>query len=488
MPTPMPSSIEKRVIAFSRSILPAEPAQLPLLLGATFLFIAPELRWGLSWATVVSQSRFGPPSVEYLLWMSRASLMTLPMWAAGAAAGFVCLVQTQRALRRLVLTVLLPSLLTLLVIPILGFVWFPEEVGLGDIGFRSVIDPSSQLPQAIPLLLRNLGPGFQIAVTGFILVAIFTALFVWGRATLPIRLRFSSGWTAADLSPEENHRTAVFVWMMICLIPLVNLLNLVLALGRYRLMSAIEVTNAASNFFVNQIIDALSLFPLVVLALGKDRKTKLRNICRSAAPNYFAVAALIPLAIASVWPLALYFLAMNHWMVYASGEYSSPKLGDYFGVPSAALLWLLLPAFVEEIAWRGYLQPRLVQKYGLVRGLFFVGIVWGAFHFTFDFRASMTTEGVVIHIFTRLTEMVALSYVLGWLTIRSRSILPATIAHGVFNLTVAREFSSLPVRTPVWIVIPAWAVLGYILFRYFPSPEMHEESTADSAANCEAAL
>jgi membrane protease YdiL (CAAX protease family) len=209
---------------------------------------------------------------------------------------------------------------------------------------------------------------------------------------------------------------------------------------------------------------------------------------RRTSSKYFAIAALIPIAIASVLPLGLYFLEMNRWAVNGFGQYGSPKLSDYLGIPSAAWLWLLLPAFVEEIAWRGYLQPRLIRKYGLVRGIFFVGIVWGAFHFAFDFPSSLTAAGVLIHIFQRLAEMVALSYVLGWLTIRSGSILPAAVAHGVFNVTVSSEFSKGPIHIPTLIVIPAWVLLGYILFRYFPAPTVAEDASAGPTPNYGAAV
>jgi CAAX protease family protein len=480
----MPPAIGKRVLAFVRSVLPAERVHFLLLFGATFLFIAHGLRWWVSPQAIAQWPWVDSSSFDFPRWVNYVAIMALPMWAAGAAAGFVCLVRIQRPLRRLMFAVLLPAFATLLMIPIVGAIWFREEVGLV---YQSVNDTGNRLPQAILTVLRSLGPGLQIAATGFILVAIFTAFFSMGRATQPIRLRFPFGGTAANLPAEEDRRTAIFVWMMICLVPLVNVLNLGLVFTVYRLSWKAQASNGALHFSVNHIIDALSLLPLVVLALGKDRRAALKGVVRSASPKYFAIAALIPIAIASALPLGLYFVEVNHSAVYGLGQYISPKLSDYIGAPSAALLWFLLPAFVEEIAWRGYLQPRLVRKYGLIRGIFFVGIVWGAFHFAFDFGASLTAAGVLIHIAQRLSETIAQSYVLGWLTIRSRSILPATVAHGIFNVTVVSAFSQQPVRTPLWIVIAAWAIVGYLLFRYFPAPAADEDIATDPSTNYEAA-
>jgi len=479
----MPSDLGKRILAFVRSVLPAEPAHLLLLLGATFLFISHGLRWGLSWGTVASYSSSGHQRVEYQLWVSFATLMTLSTWAAGSAAGFVCLVQTRRPLRRLVLTVLLPALVTFLVIPIIGSVWFPSEVGLSVF---SVDGSIGQLPQATPLVLRSLGPGLQIAAMGFILVAIFTVLFSWGRATLPVRLRRSFPFATPETTAEEDHRTVVFVWIMVCIITLTNILSGVIGFALYRFVPRLVLPDVL-NAFADQVVAASTLFLLVLLALGKDRTATLR--CALALPplKYVAIAALIPLGAASVRPLVSYFLAVNHWFVYEFRS-SFPSLRDYFWAPSATSIWLLLPAFVEEIAWRGYLQPHFVKKYGIMRGIFLVGIVWGAFHFAGDFRSTMTTAGALTHIARRLMETVVQAYVLGWLAIRSRSILPSTVCHAVFNMTVLSGISPASVRNPYWVYVMVWAVVGYVLFRYFPLPPNLREATSSSTASCEPAL
>lgn len=473
----MPSDSGKRVVAFVRSVLPAEPAHFLLLLGATFLFIAHGLRW----------SPFREPGVQYLLWASDVSLMTLLIVVSGVAAGYVCLVPTKRPLRRLVFAVLLPALVALVAIPLVGFVWFSDVLDFGGDTIHSIIEQPDPHRRAIPMLLANLGPGLQIATAGFVLVGIFAVLLYRGRATLPIRLRFSFPFSTADTPPEDDRRTAIFIWMMVCLIILSNILGGAIGFGLYRLVPRFEFSRVF-RFSADQVVAALSLFLLLVLALGKDRKAALRLALRLPSFNYVVIGALIPLAVASVWPLASYFLAMNHWAAYEYGSYGSPSLRDFFSVPSAASLWLLLPAFVEEIAWRGYLQPRFVQKYGIVRGIFLVGIVWGAFHFAGDFRYSMTTLRVLTHIARRLIETVAQSYVLGWLAIRSRSILPGTACHAAFNVTVLWGISPVSIRMPFWIEVAAWGTLGYILFRYFPVSAMDEDAPSDATPDYEAAL
>ena len=49
------------------------------------------------------------------------------------------------------------------------------------------------------------------------------------------------------------------------------------------------------------------------------------------------------------------------------------------------MLFILLPlALAEEIGWRGYLLPKLIAKFGRFWGIFWVSIVWAAFHFSGD--------------------------------------------------------------------------------------------------------
>ena len=123
-----------------------------------------------------------------------------------------------------------------------------------------------------------------------------------------------------------------------------------------------------------------------------------------------------------------------------------------------------------------------------MRGIFFVGVVWGAFHFASDFHWRMTAAGVALQVAQRLAETIAQAYVLGWLTIRSRSILPAVIAHALFNISLsANGFLKEPIYIPVWVIALEWAVVGYLLFRYFPPGAANDEAIAGPAANLEAA-
>ena len=484
----MPSAVGKRVFAFIRSVRPGDPAHALLLLGATFLFIARELRWWplpgegeFSWAAYWS-TRAGVQE-----WTICSSFLAAPMAAAGAVAAFLCLVKVQRPLRVLVLGVLLPACVTLVTIPVVGAYWFPQVLVPESAARESILDASNPTRLPIAQVLLSLGPGLEIGMAGFALVAIFAILLWKGHSTLPIPLRFSAVGSIGEISAGDDRRTALFVWMMICLMPLASVAQNGLLAPLFSIFhgfhTSLQVFNAADKLCL-----ALALFALVFVATGGDLWAGLGGAFRLPPLRYLGIAALIPVGLASIPPFIFYFVTLQHWAGSGIGNYMKPTLGDYFAAPQGYLYWYFAPALVEEIAWRGYLQPRFVRRYGLVRGIFLVGIVWGAFHFASDFDWRMTAAAVAFHIAGRLTETVGQAYVLGWLTIRSRSILPAAVAHTLFNMSLSPNgFFKNPVYVPDWITGAVWAIVGYLLFRYFPPGAAKDETVAGPAPNLEAA-
>src|SRR5262249_10043007 len=130
--------------------------------------------------------------------------------------------------------------------------------------------------------------------------------------------------------------------------------------------------------------------------------------------------------------------------------------------------------------FRGLLQKRFIQRYGMYRGIFFVGMVWAAFHFFSDFSFTRATDLMVLeHFAMRMFMCLTLSFVLGWLSLRSRSVIPAVIAHALYNVLGFSGFGP-PFLGKEIVRVGLWAVLAYALFRYWPvsaedSPEPASE-------------
>jgi membrane protease YdiL (CAAX protease family) len=129
---------------------------------------------------------------------------------------------------------------------------------------------------------------------------------------------------------------------------------------------------------------------------------------------------------------------------------------------------MVFPPFFEEMNFRGVLQTQFLRRYGVYRGLFLVGIVWAAFHFSSDFSFSGASDfGVVRQLGVRLFMCLTLSFVLGWLTLRSKSLIPAAIAHTLYNVAASLN-AGPPFPWKATVRVALLAALAVALFCWWP--------------------
>lgn len=97
----------------------------------------------------------------------------------------------------------------------------------------------------------------------------------------------------------------------------------------------------------------------------------------------------------------------------------------------------LLPCLGEEWGWRGYLLPRLMKQFKVVPALLTGGVIWGLWHapltvmghnYGMGYRGYPVTGILAMCIFCTVMGII-LSYV----TIKTKSCLPAVVGHGVLN-------------------------------------------------------
>lgn len=109
--------------------------------------------------------------------------------------------------------------------------------------------------------------------------------------------------------------------------------------------------------------------------------------------------------------------------------------------PMTLLLYLFIyfiTAFGEEIGWRGYLCPKLMERFGFTKGTLYTGLIWAAWHMP------VYVTGYLTH---NLEKPVPLAFqlpmvtllLLGWSFVKSyiftktRSVWPAAIFHFAYN-------------------------------------------------------
>lgn len=118
---------------------------------------------------------------------------------------------------------------------------------------------------------------------------------------------------------------------------------------------------------------------------------------------------------------------------------------------------LSFAALGEELGWRGYMMPKLIELIGMPKAIITGGIIWGLWH------APLTCVGhnygmdypgfPYVGIILMCLMCMALGTVLTYVTIKTGSIWPAAFMHAVNNSSpsVMVVFMNHDVKIPIWL-------------------------------------
>jgi len=232
------------------------------------------------------------------------------------------------------------------------------------------------------------------------------------------------------------------------------------------------------------VLDAALLVGIAACILGKEGRNAARASLKLPEPRYALLGLILAFTVSSLIPGAQYLVDRANWAVHDFGKSAPPYLSSYFDVNNAWQPWLLLMvfgAFAEEIVFRGLLLPKFLGRYGVYRGIFLTGIVWAAIHFRSDTYSGLSAGGVLVHLANRVLLCLALNFVFAWMTLRWNSVIPAAIAHTTWNILVTVQPDSAQLWDKAFIFV-LWAILAYVLFRFWPlSGEENPEGTQSEA-------
>jgi membrane protease YdiL (CAAX protease family) len=106
-------------------------------------------------------------------------------------------------------------------------------------------------------------------------------------------------------------------------------------------------------------------------------------------------------------------------------------------------------ALGEEIGWRGLLVPELAKRLGFTGTALVSGVLWAVWHYPLllpgAMRASAPPAWYALGCFTLL--LVAMSFPLAWLRLRSGSLWPAVLFHAVHNAVIQQYLTPVTART-----------------------------------------
>lgn len=93
--------------------------------------------------------------------------------------------------------------------------------------------------------------------------------------------------------------------------------------------------------------------------------------------------------------------------------------------------------FGEEWGWRGYLLPQMSERFSTVPTLLITGIIWGLWHAPLTIIGHNYGLGYWGFPFTGIAMMclfcIAMGVILSYVTLKTRSCIPAILGHGAIN-------------------------------------------------------
>ncbi|NND95739.1 MAG: CPBP family intramembrane metalloprotease [Pirellulaceae bacterium] len=160
-------------------------------------------------------------------------------------------------------------------------------------------------------------------------------------------------------------------------------------------------------------------------------------------------------AIGTIFPTVVGLTAAVAASDFLPADASFESLFSKLTIPTAIAFVILigvLPGLFEEVLFRGYMQQRLVQRWGAVTGITVTSIVFA-----------------LVHIMPlNIIAVIPIGFWLGYIAWRSQSILPTIAAHFFINSGINLwrmivKFGEIPTAVQWW-VHGGFAVVGFVCF------------------------
>jgi|TARA_B110000503_G_scaffold15302_1_gene21342 uncharacterized protein len=137
-------------------------------------------------------------------------------------------------------------------------------------------------------------------------------------------------------------------------------------------------------------------------------------------------------------PILFYLVAYLFSIKIFNGDLSFNWLVALSNIPFWFLAALPFGPMGEELGWRGFMLPKLLEKHSIIKSSFLVGLAWGVWHIaSFTFPGAALPEFLNVSAWTIMlyfTNTIALSFVFTYVYFKTNgSVFYAIILHAFFN-------------------------------------------------------
>ena len=152
------------------------------------------------------------------------------------------------------------------------------------------------------------------------------------------------------------------------------------------------------------------------------------------------------LGIPFLYAVLVYILA---WIT-GLGDFSPQPFFQIAFLATVGLIFACLAALGEEIGWRGFLIPELINITTFTKAVFVTGLIWAIWHYPAIIYADYnrpTSLAFQLVVFT--VAVIGYSSITAWLRLKSGSIWPVVLWHGGHNLFIQQIFMMMTVDTGI---------------------------------------
>ena len=168
-----------------------------------------------------------------------------------------------------------------------------------------------------------------------------------------------------------------------------------------------------------------------------------------------------------VAPLFFYLVAYTSSVLLFKGQLVFNWLFSITNIPLLLLGALPFGPMGEELGWRGFMLPKLLEEHSLIKSTFFVGLAWGIWHFaSFTFPGAALPEFFDVSVWSILlyfVNTISLSFVFTFVYLKTDgSVFYAIFLHAFFNIASSVAIDLLGETQNISILVSAY-VLNLIL-------------------------
>ena len=142
---------------------------------------------------------------------------------------------------------------------------------------------------------------------------------------------------------------------------------------------------------------------------------------------------------------------------YLLGVSESVQVGVFTGIE----LVLFVAVVGEELGWRGYALPLLLEKRSALTASLILGVLWGLWHLPTFVVPGTPQYGLPLSAFVLLT--IEYSILMTWVFLHTRgSVLIATLFHGAINLSQGLFLGAVEGATRYWLLSIVYGVAAVV--------------------------